>query len=162
MASSKPYLKSSEVAEMFGVNPSTVSIWVRKGRLKPHKTLGGNFRFRREDIEKLGAQEHHRKGTGKKERRRDNRYAFMCPVLVRIGDRAFSFTYNGVIREISGRGLNLVVFDNNGLAAKLEGGVRDLTVLNLPHGLFNQVIVGHITHFERISDREVALGISLR
>ncbi len=163
MISPKTYLKSAEVAELFDVNPSTISLWVKKGRLKPHKTLGGNFRFRTSDIEKLlGEQGGSEPKLDTVERRREPRFTFACPVLVRVGQAAFSFTYNAFIQDISGHGLRLVVFDTNGLAEKLQsGGVTDLTLLNLPDGLFKEVVVGHVEHFEKVGEREVAVGVSL-
>ena len=48
----KPYLRTAEVANAFGVTPSSVFTWVKNGRLKPIRTPGGNFRFARADVEK--------------------------------------------------------------------------------------------------------------
>jgi excisionase family DNA binding protein len=40
-----------EVAEIFGVNPKTVTRWARSGQLKCLKTLGGHRRYRFADVE---------------------------------------------------------------------------------------------------------------
>jgi excisionase family DNA binding protein len=48
----------AEVAELFRVNPKTVTRWARSGRITAIRTLGGHRRFRRDEIEaKLGDEE---------------------------------------------------------------------------------------------------------
>jgi excisionase family DNA binding protein len=163
MAAQKTYLKSAEVAGLFGVNRTTISLWVKKGKLKPHKTLGGNFRFRRSDIEKLlaGRAASGRQAAGA-DRRREPRYRFNHPIIVRIGETEPSPTYSAAIRDISGHGLGLVVFDNLDFTRRLdEERAGELRVQNLPRGLFREEVVGRVEHFERIGDREVAVGVSL-
>jgi excisionase family DNA binding protein len=49
----KPFLKSSEVARIFNVDHSTVFLWVKKRRLHPIRTPGGNFRFAKAEVERL-------------------------------------------------------------------------------------------------------------
>ena len=44
-------LSPGEVAELFHVNPKTVSRWAKQGRLPSIRTLGGHRRFRFSDIE---------------------------------------------------------------------------------------------------------------
>ncbi len=44
-------LTRSEVAEILGVSPTTVTRWAREGRLPCQKTLGGHHRFERGVIE---------------------------------------------------------------------------------------------------------------
>jgi excisionase family DNA binding protein len=44
-------LSPGEVAELFHVNPKTVSRWAKQGRLPAIRTLGGHRRFRFSDIE---------------------------------------------------------------------------------------------------------------
>ena len=39
-------LTPSEVAEMFRVNPKTVTRWARAGKISAIRTLGGHRRFR--------------------------------------------------------------------------------------------------------------------
>jgi len=43
----------SEVAELLGVSPNTVTRWAREGRLPCQVTLGGHHRFDRELVEQL-------------------------------------------------------------------------------------------------------------
>lgn len=40
-----------EVARMFAVSERTVVYWASRGKLTAVRTLGGHYRFRREDIE---------------------------------------------------------------------------------------------------------------
>lgn len=47
----------SEVAELFRVDPKTVTQWARKGKLPCVRTLGGHRRYRAADIEALFDQE---------------------------------------------------------------------------------------------------------
>lgn len=50
----KPFvlLTTSEVAQTFGVDPSTVRRWVMLGKLAPALvTPGGQYRFRRADLQ---------------------------------------------------------------------------------------------------------------
>lgn len=48
-----PLLTSGEVAEMFRVDPKTVTRWVLAGRVSAIKTPGGKLRFRWSVIEPL-------------------------------------------------------------------------------------------------------------
>jgi excisionase family DNA binding protein len=43
-------LTPSEVAQMFRVNPKTVTRWARAGKLTAIRTLGGHRRFRASEI----------------------------------------------------------------------------------------------------------------
>jgi excisionase family DNA binding protein len=45
-----PLLTPSEVAEMFRVNPKTVTRWARAGKISAIRTLGGHRRFRASEI----------------------------------------------------------------------------------------------------------------
>jgi excisionase family DNA binding protein len=45
-------LTPSEVAEMFRVNPKTVTRWARAGKLHAIRTLGGHRRFRASEIKR--------------------------------------------------------------------------------------------------------------
>jgi excisionase family DNA binding protein len=81
----KNYLKSTDVAQLFGVNPSTVALWVKKGMLKPCKTLGRNYRFRRNDIENLWLEKGIPTPSQQKpyeEKRKEERFPFTCPARV--------------------------------------------------------------------------------
>jgi excisionase family DNA binding protein len=45
-------LTPAEVAEMFRVNPKTVTRWARTGRLRAIKTIGGHRRYRLSEVRK--------------------------------------------------------------------------------------------------------------
>jgi excisionase family DNA binding protein len=47
------FLQVGKVAEKFGVDPSTIHLWIRKGSLKAQRTLGGHFRIPIEEVERL-------------------------------------------------------------------------------------------------------------
>src|SRR6266576_3034642 len=49
-------LTPSEVAEMFRVNPKTVTRWARAGKISAIRTLGGHRRFRAAEVEAFLAQ----------------------------------------------------------------------------------------------------------
>lgn len=46
-------LTPSEVAELFRVNPKTVTRWARAGKISAIRTLGGHRRFSESEIRKL-------------------------------------------------------------------------------------------------------------
>jgi excisionase family DNA binding protein len=46
-------LTPGEVAEMFRVNPKTVTRWARSGKITAVRTLGGHRRFRASEIRQL-------------------------------------------------------------------------------------------------------------
>ncbi len=46
-------LTTREVAELLQVDLSTVTRWIRYGRLPAIRTPGGQYRVRREDVERL-------------------------------------------------------------------------------------------------------------
>jgi excisionase family DNA binding protein len=52
-------LTPAEVAQMFRVNPKTVTRWARAGKITAIRTLGGHRRFRRSEIEKFLAEAEH-------------------------------------------------------------------------------------------------------
>ena len=49
-------LTPSEVAQMFRVNPKTVTRWARAGKLNAIRTLGGHRRFRSSEIRRCLAE----------------------------------------------------------------------------------------------------------
>ena len=49
-------LTPSEVAQMFRVNPKTVTRWARAGKLTAIRTLGGHRRFRASEIRRCLAE----------------------------------------------------------------------------------------------------------
>jgi excisionase family DNA binding protein len=50
-------LTPAEVAEMFKVNPKTVTRWARAGKISAIRTLGGHRRFRAAEVRALLDQE---------------------------------------------------------------------------------------------------------
>ena len=46
-------LTPAEVAQMFRVNPKTVTRWARAGKISAIRTLGGHRRFRAAEVRKL-------------------------------------------------------------------------------------------------------------
>lgn len=49
----KELLSPSEVAELFGVDPKTVTRWARTGKLSCIRTLGGHRRYRASEVHAL-------------------------------------------------------------------------------------------------------------
>lgn len=47
-----PLLTPKEVAEMFRVNPKTVTRWAKAGKITSIRTLGGHRRFRASEIQR--------------------------------------------------------------------------------------------------------------
>ena len=45
-------LTPAEVAEMFRVNPKTVSCWARAGKISAIKTIGGHRRYKLSEVKK--------------------------------------------------------------------------------------------------------------
>jgi len=55
MLDAEALLTPGEVAQIFRVNPKTVSRWARAGKISTIRTLGGHRRFRAGDVEALVA-----------------------------------------------------------------------------------------------------------
>ena len=49
-------LTPSEVAEMFRVNPKTVTRWARAGKISAVRTLGGHRRFQAAEVRRFLAE----------------------------------------------------------------------------------------------------------
>ena len=49
-------LTPAEVAEMFRVNPKTVTRWARAGKITAVRTLGGHRRYRADEIRRSLAE----------------------------------------------------------------------------------------------------------
>ena len=49
-------LTPAEVAELFRVNPKTVTRWARAGKISAVRTLGGHRRFRASEIRRFLAE----------------------------------------------------------------------------------------------------------
>jgi len=52
----EPLLSPAEVAELFRVDPKTVTRWARAGMLTSLRTLGGHRRYRESEVRKLLGQ----------------------------------------------------------------------------------------------------------
>ena len=52
-------LTLAEVAQMFRVNPKTVTRWARAGKITAIRTLGGHRRFRAAEIRQYLAEAEH-------------------------------------------------------------------------------------------------------
>lgn len=52
-------LTPSEVAQMFRVNPKTVTRWARAGKITAIRTLGGHRRFRASEIRQFLVEAEH-------------------------------------------------------------------------------------------------------
>lgn len=50
---SEALLTPSEVAELFRVDPKTVTRWAKAGKLSSIRTLGGHRRFRESEVREL-------------------------------------------------------------------------------------------------------------
>jgi excisionase family DNA binding protein len=53
MTQLSPYLTASQVAERFLVSEETAREWARSGKVPAMKLPGGQYRFRREDIDAM-------------------------------------------------------------------------------------------------------------
>ena len=54
-AESRRYLTTTQTAKLLSVSPDTVLKWVRAGKIKSHRTLGGHFRICIDDLNLQGA-----------------------------------------------------------------------------------------------------------
>ncbi|WP_457826562.1 MerR family transcriptional regulator, partial [Staphylococcus aureus] len=51
----KDYLTTSQAARLLAVSPDTVLKWVRAGKVKSYRTLGGHFRIPLSEIGAVGS-----------------------------------------------------------------------------------------------------------
>ena len=56
LTNNEALLTPSEVAEMFRVNPKTVTRWARSGKISAIRTLGGHRRFHASEVGQFLAQ----------------------------------------------------------------------------------------------------------
>ncbi len=52
-ATTEPYLRTAEVADILHVSPKTVSRWAKEGKLPFLRTLGGHRRYPEREIRAL-------------------------------------------------------------------------------------------------------------
>jgi excisionase family DNA binding protein len=50
-------MTTKEVAQLFRVDPKTITRWARTGKLKCVRTLGGHRRFKRSEVENAFKEE---------------------------------------------------------------------------------------------------------
>ncbi|MBD3320623.1 MAG: MerR family transcriptional regulator [Chitinivibrionales bacterium] len=157
----KPFLKASEVARIFNVNHSTVFLWVKKGIIRPHKTLGGNFRFAREHIVRLWGK----KGQSKnpKARPKGGRNKKEMYVSIKLDDDTDITYHSAKITDLSSHGVALVIDDSNGLTDRFSNNeVKEVTVMNYLNPLFKEKLSGTVNHYQVTEDGNVAVGINFR
>lgn len=53
MPAAEVLLTPREVAELFGVDPKTVTRWAKAGKLTSIRTLGGHRRYRKSEVDQL-------------------------------------------------------------------------------------------------------------
>jgi excisionase family DNA binding protein len=53
LTNTEPLLTPSEVANMFRVDPKTVTRWAKAGKITAIRTLGGHRRFKESEVRKL-------------------------------------------------------------------------------------------------------------
>ena len=53
MPAAEVLLTPREVADLFGVDPKTVTRWAKAGKLTSIRTLGGHRRYRKSEVDEL-------------------------------------------------------------------------------------------------------------
>ncbi len=155
----KPFLKASEVARLFGVSHSTVFRWVKAGRLRAKRTLGGNFRFDRREIQRLWEQQTGRQGD---EHRRESRFRVNMSTTVNVRWNGRSFLYNARITNVSDRGIGLVVYDDNRWFHNLlSQQIRTLELMNDGATVLKETFTGAVRHFTRLDALKTEVGVEL-
>ncbi len=155
----KNFLKTSEVAKLFNVNHSTVFFWVKRGKLKPVKTPGGNFRFNRDQIERLMELQGRKAGT---DDRKETRFEGEYDVVIKTEQKNAPQYNTGIITDMSRKGLGLIVEDYNGLMKDLEQGeITQVTIMNFKNPLFNKKTTVRVKHFEQAGEGKIALGVEV-
>lgn len=156
LASSKPFLKSSEVAKIFNVDHSTVFLWVKRKKLHPIRTPGGNFRFTRGEVDRLFRETR----ANEKERRRSPRFTVFFPVTVQIGKETNVCCLEGHIQDISDKGIGLVVHNNKlPMDDWTSGKINEVLIKNVDVGVFRDSVQCAVRHSYVVNDSDVAVGL---
>lgn len=154
----KSYLKSAEVAQLFNVNHSTVFLWVKKGKLRPLRTPGRNYRFSHDEVRKILDERISRKSINK---RNTPRFKVEYPVAVTTSlqsDQSFDASITG----ISSHGFSLSVSDDGTMLRQLERGeVTTVHIFNRQHLFLRDVIEGSVCHFKKVDDMTIAVGLRI-
>jgi len=154
----KPFLTATEVSRLFCVDRSTVNLWVRKGKLHPLKTLGGNFRFRRETIMELLNRA---SGSEEEIKKKDPRFPVSYPIRITALENRH-WQYNGSAVDISANGIGLMIDDHNGLWKKLSTGIMQAVKVDALDESGNGLsVTGTIKGFHAEGTRRIRLGVEL-
>ncbi len=155
----KTYLKSSEVARLFNVNHSTVFLWVKKGKLKAKKTLGGQFRFLKSDIEQF-LQEKSDKNY--EEKRSEKRYKAQFFVVLKLNCQRKTYYNPATVTDISSHGIGLNMESDRGLVQELHNGeISNVTIMSYNNTLFKSKTRGTIKHIHFNNEHSISLGVAL-
>jgi excisionase family DNA binding protein len=49
--SSEPWINTDAACKHIGISPVTMHRWIKSGKLKPKRTPGGEYRFRRSELD---------------------------------------------------------------------------------------------------------------
>jgi excisionase family DNA binding protein len=154
----KAFLKTSEVATLLGVNPSSVFSWVKKGVLRPVRTPGGTFRFARSDIQKF-IGEYQQVPV---DRRRDPRFRVHYPAKIRIEKDGNIYTFEATLRDISATGMGLVVRSTGDLSNLVSAiHQKGVVIENMPASPLRDVVPVEIRYMRKLNPSEAALGLLL-
>ncbi len=156
LTTQRPFLKSSEVAKLFNVDHSTIFLWVKKRKLHPIRTPGGNFRFTRGEVDRL-----FREVQGKEsEKRVGHRYSVFFPIVLELNNGLSSVSFEAIIQDISLKGLGLIIQDKNQTLSKI--GIetpREAYVKTNGIGILKETVKGEIRYMHKINERQVSAGI---
>ena len=161
----KPYLRTAEVANAFGVTPSSVFTWVKNGRLKPIRTPGGNFRFARADVEKLrfGDQPREPRIPEGIDRRKEPRFKVHYAATIHISNDGNVSSFEATIQDISASGLGLLVHAPGDVSTIFSAlRLDDVQIHNLPRSPLREVVPVQVKFARRINETEVVVGALIR
>jgi excisionase family DNA binding protein len=153
LGSKKPYLKSSEIAKIFNVDHSTIFLWVKKRKLYPIRTPGGNFRFARAEVERLFREIRSKES----ERRKSPRFQVYFPVTLQIPRGESVVSLDAYVKDISDHGLGILVRQSE--EALLNGSVSEVTVLNRTVGVFRDIVKCAVRHAKLVGENQIAIGL---
>jgi len=156
LSAQKPFLKSSEVARIFNVDHSTVFLWVKKRKLHPIRTPGGNFRFARAEVERLFREVRNKDS----ERRRSPRFQVLFPVKVQFKKDGAVCSYDAFIQDISDKGLGLLVKEGSQILDELiSGNLKEISVQNDGVGVLKGIIRGEVRYVHPAGEKQTTVGV---
>jgi excisionase family DNA binding protein len=155
----KAFLKTSEVAEILGANPSTVFSWVKKGMLRPVRTPGGTFRFARTDVEKLIGEYK----DIQDDRRKEPRFKVNYPASIVVSQGDLANTFDVTIRDLSVSGMGLVAKTTGDMSSVLSIKKGEtVLVVNPPKSTLRETIPADVRFVRKMNDLEIAIGLLVR